>query len=202
MNANIRVRLAAGISNVSTSPRIVRRFDTIVAVETLGHLISSHLTRHNLPSFPTLDVLQETHMHMKAGEFMCGKPGCGSSGGNAWVANLRWWLKLKDAERQRFSIAVLFETRQDRIRRLLQRRMAIGYSRASRLVDQMGLAGILSDHKGSVAREVLISLEDWQRMKRLEAGLDASNNAEDLDGDFGEEDSGGVPAELPGEHRY
>jgi hypothetical protein len=53
-----------------------------------------------------------------------------------------------------------------------------------------------------VAREVLISLEDWQRMKRLEDGLDASNNAEDLDGDFGDEDSGGVPAELPGEHRY
>jgi S-DNA-T family DNA segregation ATPase FtsK/SpoIIIE len=51
---------------------------------------------------------------------------------------------------------------------LLQRRLAIGYSRASRLVDQMGLAGILGDHKGSVAREVLISLEDWEQMKRLE----------------------------------
>lgn len=52
---------------------------------------------------------------------------------------------------------------------LLQRRMAIGYGRASRLVDQMGAAGILSDHKGSVARQVLITLEDWQRMKELEA---------------------------------
>ncbi|MDA0803848.1 MAG: DNA translocase FtsK 4TM domain-containing protein [Planctomycetota bacterium] len=52
---------------------------------------------------------------------------------------------------------------------LLQRRMAVGYGRASRLVDQMGAAGILSDHKGSVAREVLITLEDWQRMKELEA---------------------------------
>jgi len=52
---------------------------------------------------------------------------------------------------------------------LLQRRLAIGYGRASRLVDQMGLAGILSDHKGSVAREVLISLEDWRRMKAMEA---------------------------------
>ena len=51
---------------------------------------------------------------------------------------------------------------------LLQRRLAIGYSRASRLVDQMGLAGILGDHKGSVAREVLISLEDWEQMKRME----------------------------------
>ena len=99
------------------------------------------------------------------------------------------------------AVEIMIETGRGSVS-LLQRRMAIGYSRASRLVDQMGLAGILSDHKGSVAREVLISLEDWQRMKRLEDGLEASNNAEDLDGDFGEEDSGGVPAELPGEHRY
>jgi len=51
---------------------------------------------------------------------------------------------------------------------LLQRRLAIGYSRASRLVDQMGLAGILGEHKGSVAREVMITLEEWEEMKRLE----------------------------------
>jgi S-DNA-T family DNA segregation ATPase FtsK/SpoIIIE len=50
---------------------------------------------------------------------------------------------------------------------LLQRRLAIGYGRASRLVDQMALAGIVGDHKGSVAREVLITLEEWEQMKRL-----------------------------------
>ncbi len=62
---------------------------------------------------------------------------------------------------------------------LLQRRLAIGYGRASRLVDQMGLAGILSDHKGSVAREVLITLEDWQRMKAMEAEDLATAEVED-----------------------
>jgi len=50
---------------------------------------------------------------------------------------------------------------------LLQRRLSIGYGRASRLVDQMSLAGIVGDHKGSVAREVLITLEEWEQMKRL-----------------------------------
>lgn len=50
---------------------------------------------------------------------------------------------------------------------LLQRRLAIGYSRASRLVDQMGLAGILGDHKGSVAREVMVSKEEWAQMKTM-----------------------------------
>ncbi len=52
---------------------------------------------------------------------------------------------------------------------LLQRRLAIGYTRASRLIDLMGIAGIISDHKGSVARDVLISPAEWEEMKRLAA---------------------------------
>jgi S-DNA-T family DNA segregation ATPase FtsK/SpoIIIE len=55
---------------------------------------------------------------------------------------------------------------------LLQRRMGIGYGRASRLVDQMAVAGIVGEHKGSVAREVLISIEDWDEMQQLEAEED------------------------------
>jgi S-DNA-T family DNA segregation ATPase FtsK/SpoIIIE len=51
---------------------------------------------------------------------------------------------------------------------LLQRRMGIGYGRASRLVDQMAVAGILGEHKGSVAREILITLEDWDEMQEME----------------------------------
>ena len=51
---------------------------------------------------------------------------------------------------------------------LLQRRMGIGYGRASRLVDQMAVAGIVGEHKGSVARKILISLDDWDEMQQLE----------------------------------
>jgi S-DNA-T family DNA segregation ATPase FtsK/SpoIIIE len=51
---------------------------------------------------------------------------------------------------------------------LLQRRLAIGYGRASRLVDQMSAAGIVGSHKGSVAREVIITLEEWEEMKAME----------------------------------
>jgi S-DNA-T family DNA segregation ATPase FtsK/SpoIIIE len=50
---------------------------------------------------------------------------------------------------------------------LLQRRLGIGYGRASRLVDLMGQAGLLGEHKGSQAREVNVSMEEWQRMKEL-----------------------------------
>ena len=82
---------------------------------------------------------------------------------------------------------------------LLQRRLAIGYGRASRLVDQMGAAGILSDHKGSVAREVLITKEDWERMKSMVDG-DAGGDASDLRYEQ-DQDDGGVPDELDGEYR-
>jgi S-DNA-T family DNA segregation ATPase FtsK/SpoIIIE len=45
---------------------------------------------------------------------------------------------------------------------LLQRKLGIGYSRASRLIDIMGNMGIVGDYKGSQAREVLLSLEEFE----------------------------------------
>ena len=44
---------------------------------------------------------------------------------------------------------------------LLQRKLGIGYSRAARLVDLMADAGIVGDYKGSQAREVMYTLEEW-----------------------------------------
>jgi S-DNA-T family DNA segregation ATPase FtsK/SpoIIIE len=76
------------------------------------------------------------------------------------------------------AVEIIIETGRGSVS-LLQRRLAIGYGRASRLVDQMGAAGILSDHKGSVAREVLITMEDWQRMKALESGEEGTRSDED-----------------------
>jgi S-DNA-T family DNA segregation ATPase FtsK/SpoIIIE len=81
---------------------------------------------------------------------------------------------------------------------LLQRRLAIGYGRASRLVDQMGQAGILSDHKGSVAREVLISLDDWKRMQSM-VESDAAGGGEELR--YEQDDDASVPDEFEGEYR-
>jgi len=50
---------------------------------------------------------------------------------------------------------------------LLQRRLAIGYTRASRLIEQMSEAGIIGTHKGSVAREVLLSPDEWEHMRQM-----------------------------------
>jgi len=66
------------------------------------------------------------------------------------------------------AVEIVLETKRGSVS-LLQRRLAIGYTRASRLIDLMGIAGILSDHKGSVARDVMISIEEWDAMKDLVA---------------------------------
>ncbi|MEW6744223.1 MAG: DNA translocase FtsK 4TM domain-containing protein [Planctomycetota bacterium] len=52
---------------------------------------------------------------------------------------------------------------------LLQRRFKIGYTRASRLIDLMGEEGLLGDFKGSQAREVLCSLEEWEERRARES---------------------------------
>ncbi len=49
---------------------------------------------------------------------------------------------------------------------LLQRRFNIGYGRASRLIDQMCAAGIVGPYKGSQAREVLMTKEEWEAARR------------------------------------
>jgi S-DNA-T family DNA segregation ATPase FtsK/SpoIIIE len=44
---------------------------------------------------------------------------------------------------------------------LLQRKFAIGYTRASRLIDLMAGEGVLGEYKGSQARELIMTLEEW-----------------------------------------
>lgn len=45
---------------------------------------------------------------------------------------------------------------------LLQRKLGIGYGRAARLIDMMAEQGLVGDYKGSQAREVAMSLEEWE----------------------------------------
>ena len=47
---------------------------------------------------------------------------------------------------------------------LLQRTLGIGYGRAARLIDFMAEDGIVGQYNGSQAREVLISVEQWEAM--------------------------------------
>lgn len=58
------------------------------------------------------------------------------------------------------AVEVVLESKRGSVS-LLQRRLTIGYSRAARLIEQMADADIVGDYKGSQAREVLITAEQW-----------------------------------------
>ncbi len=62
------------------------------------------------------------------------------------------------------AVRVVLETKRGSVS-LLQRRLTIGYSRASRLIEQMAIRGIVGDYKGSQAREAMYTLEEWEAMK-------------------------------------
>jgi len=55
---------------------------------------------------------------------------------------------------------------------LLQRKFAIGYTRASRLIDLMAGEGVLGEFKGSQARDVELTLEDWIAINPEARGVD------------------------------
>jgi S-DNA-T family DNA segregation ATPase FtsK/SpoIIIE len=48
---------------------------------------------------------------------------------------------------------------------MLQRRLKLGYSRASRLIDQMERKGYVGPFEGSRPRQLLITKEQWQAIK-------------------------------------
>jgi S-DNA-T family DNA segregation ATPase FtsK/SpoIIIE len=53
---------------------------------------------------------------------------------------------------------------------LLQRALGIGYGRAARLIDYMAEDGIVGEYNGSQAREILLSVEDWEKMQGKGSG--------------------------------
>ena len=59
---------------------------------------------------------------------------------------------------------------------LLQRRLGIGYGRAARLIDQMAEDGLVGGYKGSQAREVLVTLDQWRAMKEQRRPDENSND--------------------------
>ena len=93
------------------------------------------------------------------------------------------------------AVRIILETKRGSVS-LLQRRLTIGYSRASRLIDQMAEAGIVGVYKGSQAREVLMTLEEWEAI-RAQA---AQDKADGYKADQPDPDDEGVPDPIDGDN--
>jgi len=82
------------------------------------------------------------------------------------------------------AVRVVLETKRGSVS-LLQRRLGVGYARASRIIEMMAGAGILGEYKGSQAREVLMTLEEYEQVREqqmnadAEPGLDGAEMADD-----------------------
>ncbi len=81
-----------------------------------------------------------------------------------WQSVLREDNAAKD-ELYEDAVRIILETQRGSVS-LLQRRLEIGYSRAARLIDLMAEDGIVGEYKGSQAREVFITLDDWESQKK------------------------------------
>lgn len=119
-----------------------------------------------------------------------------------------------DADRDELfedAVRVVLESQRGSVS-LLQRRLTIGYSRASRLVEQIADAGIIGEYKGSQAREVNMTLEEYEALQaQAELGDLLPGNPEERLADTTEpeeefeyendSDDDSVPDEMDGEYR-
>ena len=62
------------------------------------------------------------------------------------------------------AVEVILETGQASVS-MLQRRLKLGYARAARIMDEMEEKGIVGPFEGSKPRQLLITREQWERMK-------------------------------------
>jgi len=84
------------------------------------------------------------------------------------------------------AVRMVLETKRGSVS-LLQRRLSIGYARASRMIEMMAASGILGEYKGSQAREVMITLKEYERKKEQMAADAAAHYADLADEDIDEE---------------
>lgn len=82
------------------------------------------------------------------------------------------------------AVRIILESKRGSVS-LLQRRLTVGYSRASRLIDQMAAAGLVGEYKGSQAREVLLTLAEYDEIKK-QMDRDSAMGYADLDEDMDE----------------
>ncbi|MHC4616655.1 MAG: FtsK/SpoIIIE family DNA translocase [Planctomycetota bacterium] len=70
------------------------------------------------------------------------------------------------------AVRIVLETHRGSVS-LLQRRLNIGYARASRIIEMMAAVGVLGEYKGSQAREVMMTAEEYEQLRENMAAEEA-----------------------------
>ncbi len=102
------------------------------------------------------------------------------------------------------AVRVVLDTKRGSVS-LLQRKLSIGYARASRIIEMMAGAGILGEYKGSQAREVLITLEEYEAIcnqRDADAVAGFADLAEEEEEDPGEQTHAGHVYATEGQQEY
>jgi S-DNA-T family DNA segregation ATPase FtsK/SpoIIIE len=76
------------------------------------------------------------------------------------------------------AVQIVLETHRGSVS-LLQRRLNVGYARASRIIEMMAASGILGEYKGSQAREVVMTMEEYERIRERMEEEEESAERED-----------------------
>ena len=84
------------------------------------------------------------------------------------------------------AVRVVLETGRGSVS-LLQRRLGVGYARASRIIEMMAVGGLLGEYKGSQAREVTMTLDEYDAMRKQMVEDEVAGYADLADGEEGEE---------------
>ena len=71
---------------------------------------------------------------------------------------------------------------------LLQRCLGIGYGRAAKLIDFMAEDGVVGDYNGSKAREVIMTMAQWNAMQGIEEEDDQEEGEDDEEAGYEYED--------------
>jgi predicted transcriptional regulator len=82
------------------------------------------------------------------------------------------------------AVRIVLETQRGSVS-LLQRRLNIGYARASRIIEMMAASGVLGEYKGSQAREVMMTVKEYEKI-REQMEQDAEAGYKDLGEDSSE----------------
>ncbi|MCB9881359.1 MAG: DNA translocase FtsK 4TM domain-containing protein [Planctomycetes bacterium] len=76
---------------------------------------------------------------------------------------------------------------------LIQRKLSVGYTRASRLIELMAEDGIVGEFVGSKSREVMMTLEEWEAIQEAADSALDTQDAADVYEDVGAPSGGASP---------